>query len=80
MKRARLPHASNRAGKTHYVELGPCPKCGKYGGERKESVNVAGRYFIRCAACGYTVAGSKALSEAAKKWNRESRRKLEEKK
>lgn len=80
MKRTRPPHASNRAGKTHYAEPEPCPKCGKYDGERKESVNVTGRYFIRCAACGYTVAGGESLPEATKKWNRESQRKQEEKK
>ena len=50
-----------------------CPKCGRYSGERKESVNLPVRYFVRCASCGYIVSGE-TQSAATNKWNAESRR------
>ena len=70
-------HASNREGKTHYSELGPRPKCGKYDGERKESVNIVGRYFVRCASCGCIVDGADSLSGATRKRNRAGMKKQE---
>jgi hypothetical protein len=37
-------------------------------GERKESVNVPLRYYVRCGGCGYTVSGD-SQSCATRKWN-----------
>jgi hypothetical protein len=37
-------------------------------GERKESVNVPLRYYVRCGGCGYTVSGD-SQSGATRKWN-----------
>lgn len=59
-------------GRDRRRELLPCPRCGMTAGERKESVNAVGRYFIRCAICGYTVK-SDCEAIAARNWNRESR-------
>ena len=52
--------------------LAPCPKCGMDSGERKESVNLPTRYFVRCASCGYAVAGDNKSSATAK-WNKQKR-------
>lgn len=49
------------------------PKCHRDSGERKESVNLPVRYFVRCASCGYIVSGD-TQSAATNKWNSESRR------
>lgn len=48
--------------------LSPGPRCGMDSGERKESVNVPLRYYVRCAGCGYTVSGD-SQSGATRKWN-----------
>ena len=50
--------------------LAPCPKYGMDSGERKESVNLPTRYFVRCASCGYVVAGD-TQSSATAKWNKQ---------
>ena len=34
-----------------------CPRCGMDSGERRESVTVPLRYYVRCGGCGYTVSG-----------------------
>lgn len=50
-----------------------CPRCHRDSGERKETVNIPTRYFVRCASCGYIVEGD-SQSGATAKWNNESRR------
>lgn len=52
--------------------LALCPKCGMDSGERKESVNLPTRYFVRCASCGYIVAGDTQTGATAK-WNKQSK-------
>lgn len=52
--------------------LALCPKCGMDSGERKESVNLPIRYFVRCASCGYIAAGDTQSSTTAK-WNKQKR-------
>lgn len=39
------------------TDLSTCPRCGMDSGERKESVNVPLRYYVRCGGFGYTVSG-----------------------
>lgn len=53
--------------------LALCPNCGMDSGERKCSVNIPERYYVRCASCGYTVGGSTSQSGATVQWNNESR-------
>lgn len=60
----------NRKEKGH-LEL--CPKCGRDSGERKASINLPTRYFVRCASCGYIVGGD-TQGAATTKWNREGRK------
>lgn len=55
------------------AELPLCPKCGMDSGERKESVNMPERFYVRCASCGFTVSGA-TQSAATGKWNKASRR------
>lgn len=52
--------------------LALCPKCGMDSGERKESANLPIRYFVRCASCGYIVAGDTQTGATAK-WNKHSK-------
>lgn len=49
-------------------KLEVCPHCGRDSGERRESVNVPLRYYVRCGGCGYTVSGD-SQSGATRKWN-----------
>ena len=56
------------------ADLGPCPKCGNLGGERKLSVNIVGKYYVRCRCCGYTTESNGTPNNATKKWNEQSRR------
>ena len=63
----------NAYGKRPRGALEVCPKCHRDSGERKESVNLPVRYFVRCASCGYLAAGD-TQSAATLKWNAESRR------
>lgn len=56
-------------------DLEPCPMCGKYGGERKESVNTIGRYYVRCRCCGYMTSSRVGTNNAARVWNQQSRAK-----
>ena len=51
--------------------LGLCPKCHRDSGERKASVNLPTRYFVRCSSCGYIVGGN-TQSGATAKWNKQS--------
>ena len=55
-----------------------CPKCGRDSGERKASVSLPTRYFVRCASCGYIV-GADNQSTATRKWNMEGRNEQEKK-
>lgn len=50
------------------TDLSTCHRCGMDSGERKESVNVPLRYYVRCGGCGYTVSGD-SQSGATRKWN-----------
>lgn len=50
-----------------------CPRCGMDSGERKCSVNLPERYYVRCYRCGFIVAGD-TQSAATNKWNTSSRR------
>lgn len=72
MKPHKYGYAPTSGGRDRRRELLPCPRCGMAAGERKESVNVVGRHFVRCAACGYTVQSDCEMI-AARNWNRESR-------
>lgn len=54
------------------VELEICPKCKMDSGERKCSVNLPERYYVRCYRCGFTVSGA-TQSAATNKWNTASR-------
>lgn len=71
--RQRPSHRTTGRGRDFYHELGPCPKCGMTAGERKESVNAAGRYYIRCASCGYLVGAASDYRVATRRWNEQSR-------
>lgn len=51
-------------------ELALCPKCGMDSGERKASVNLPTRYYVRCASCGHIV-GGESQAAATKRWNTE---------
>lgn len=48
------------------ADLEPCPKCGRLGGERKQSVNITGKYYVRCRCCGYTTSSNGEPTENAK--------------
>ena len=63
----------NKGNRKPKGELGLCPKCGRDSGERKASINLPIRYFVRCASCGYIVGGDNQAA-ATTKWNREGRR------
>lgn len=54
-------------------KLGHCPKCGMDSGERKCTINLPERYFVRCGSCGYTVGGGNTQFGATAQWNRESK-------
>ena len=54
-------------------QLAICPKCGMDSGERKCTVNLPERYFIRCASCGYIVGGFNTQTSTTAAWNRESK-------
>ena len=53
--------------------LGLCPKCGMDSGERKCTIHLPERYFVRCASCGYIVGGWDSQNRATAQWNRESK-------
>lgn len=59
-------------------DLEPCPMCGKYGGERKASLNVTGRYYVRCRCCGYMTSSRGGTNNAVRIWNQQSRAQKEE--
>lgn len=63
----------NRNNRKPKTSLGLCPKCGMDSGERKASINLPTRYFVRCASCGYIVGGDNQAA-ATTKWNREGRK------
>lgn len=63
-----------RRRRSNLADLEPCPKCGKLGGERRASVNVPDRYFVRCRVCGYAVQSMGGTSNATRLWNEQSRR------
>lgn len=71
--RRQPSHLSTVLGRNFYHELGLCPKCGMAAGERKESVNTVGRYYIRCANCGYLVGAASDYRVATRRWNEQSR-------
>ena len=48
------------------ADLEPCPRCGKFGGEHKQSVNVPDRYYVRCRACGYTTTSMGGTNNAVR--------------
>ncbi len=56
------------------ADLEPCPRCGKFGGERKQSVNITGKYYVRCRCCGYTTSSNGEPNNAVAIWNRQSRK------
>lgn len=53
--------------------LAVCPKCGMDSGERKCTINLPERYYVRCGSCGYTVGGHDNQYSASAQWNRESK-------
>lgn len=53
--------------------LAVCPKCGMDSGERKCTVNLPERFFVRCGSCGYIVGGNDNPYGASAAWNRESK-------
>lgn len=63
----------NKGNRKPKSALGLCPKRGRDSGERKASVNLPTRYYVRCASCGYTVGGCEDQAAATTKWNREGR-------
>lgn len=56
--------------KPQYEKPGQCPWCG---GERKISLYVTERYYVRCASCGFTLSG-RSQSAATANWNRLSKK------
>lgn len=60
----------NKSNRKPKGKLGLCPKCGRDSGERKASINLPTRYYVRCASCGYIVGGADQAA-ATTKWNRE---------
>ena len=63
----------NRYNRKARGPLALCPKCGMDSGERKASVCLPTRYFVRCASCGYIVGGD-SQATATRKWNTEGRK------
>lgn len=57
-------------------ELELCPKCGMDSGERKCSVNLPEKYYVRCGSCGFIVSGN-TQSSATNRWNAMTRVKRE---
>lgn len=53
--------------------LAVCPKCGMDSGERKCTINLPERYYVRCESCGYTVGGHDSQCNASAQWNKESK-------
>ena len=64
----------NKGNRKPKGELALCPECGRDSGERKASVNLPTRYYVRCESCGYIVGGCEDQAAATTKWNREGRR------
>lgn len=54
-------------------ELELCPKCGMDSGERKCSVNLPEKYYVRRYSCGFIVSGN-TQSTATASWNRLSKK------
>lgn len=63
----------NAYGKTPRGGIELCPRCGMDSGERKCSVNIPEKYYVRCTSCGYIVSGE-TQSAATNKWNAARRR------
>lgn len=63
----------NKMNRKPRLPLGLCPKCGMDSGERKASVNLPTRYYVRCSSCGYAVGGNDQAAATAK-WNKGSKR------
>lgn len=63
----------NRNNRRERGKLELCPRCGMDSGERKASINLPTRYFVRCATCGYIV-GAENQAAATARWNKESRK------
>lgn len=54
-------------------KLEVCPRCGRDSGERKISLYVLDKCYVRCASCGFTLSG-KSQSSASANWNRLSKK------
>lgn len=54
-------------------KLEVCPHCGRDSGERKISLYVPDKCYVRCASCGFTLSG-KSQSSASASWNRLSKK------
>ena len=50
-------------------ELGPCPKCGMYGGELVKGTTGRFPNFVICRACGFTTEPARLKTVALKLWN-----------
>ena len=59
----------NHLGKYRWIELGPCPECGMYDGERMVTLKVPEEFFVQCMACGYKTKKHKSQPHATREWN-----------
>ena len=52
-------------------ELGACPKCGLYSGQRMMTEGEPAQWYIICDHCGYRVGPYRSQSGATARWNHE---------
>ena len=57
-------------GKTRFVELNECPRCGRYAGRRKVRLSIKEEFFVMCEVCKYITKGHTTQHAATNEWNR----------
>lgn len=59
----------NKRDRHSRTELGPCPKCGLYSGQRMVTEFEPARWYVICDYCGYRVGPYRSQNNATSRWN-----------
>ena len=57
----------------NWVDLSPCPVCGKFAGARKVSLSIPEKFFVVCESCGHKTKPYNEQRYATRAWNNERR-------
>lgn len=63
----------NYRGIQRWVDLEPCPVCGKFSGVRKCSTGVPEKFFVVCQSCGHKTRPHDDVRYATREWNLKGR-------